>query len=373
MKRGLALRLAAAFAVVAIATAAAVAIATPIIVGHGFARVLVIGDDGPPGAGSGSGQGRGRNAGLRAHQVEQDTTLAIILVAITAAGVASLLGVAVARRIARPLERLERVAAQVAAGDLTERSGIADRRDEVGSLGRSFDAMAATLEQDEQARRRLIQDVSHELRTPLTVIDATVDAMLDGVWEREDRHLLTIRSQSHLLARIVDDLRTVAQAESGRMALELQPVALDPLLAETVSGFRARAERADVRLSVGSPAGLVVQSDPARLAQVLGALIDNALNHTPRGGTIEVAGMARGDRAEISVRDTGPGIAAEDLPHVFERFYRADPARGRATGGSGLGLAIVAALMRAMGGSASAANDPAGGAVFCLSLPRHAA
>ena len=365
----LGLRLAAGFAAVAIATAAAVAIATPIIVGHGFARVLVVGDDVPVSGGNGNGQGRGRNAGQRAHQVEEETTVTIILVAVAAAGVASLAGLVVARRIARPLERLEAVAARVAAGDLTGRSGMADRPDELGSLGRSFDALAASLQQDEQTRRRLMQDVSHELRTPLTVIDATVDAMLDGVWAREDRHLETIRSQSHLLARIVDDLRTVSQAESGRLSLELEPVAIDPLLTSLVDGFRARADQTGVRLSVAGASGLVATADRARLAQILGALIDNALHHTPRGGAIEVSAGRAGGLVELAVHDSGAGIAPDDLPHVFERFYRADPARGRATGGSGLGLAIVAALASAMGGRVTAANDPAGGAVFRVQLP----
>lgn len=369
MKAGLRVRLALTFAAVAIATAAAVAVATPIIVGHGFARVLVLGDEVGGGAGEGNGPGRGRFAGARAGQIQDETEVALVLVAAAAAGVASLLGVVVAGRIARPLEGLERVAASVAAGDLDGRSGLAARTDELGSLGRSFDAMAASLARDEAARRRLIQDVSHELRTPLTVIDATVDAMLDGVWPREDRHLETVRAQSRLLARVVDDLRTVALAESGHLPMIPVRVAVAPLLAEVAGGFAARAAAGGTMITATADDGLVVLADRDRLIQLLGALVDNALRHTPAGGTIILRGSRAGAKVALTVRDAGPGIPPEDLPHIFERFYRAEAARDRASGGSGLGLAIVAALSGAMGGSVSAATDPAGGAVFRVELP----
>jgi signal transduction histidine kinase len=369
MSAGLRIRLALAFAAVAVATAAAVAVATPIIVGHGFARVLVLGDEVGGGAGDGTGPGRGRFGGARAGEIQDETEVALVLVAVAAAGVASLVGGVVAGRIARPLERLERVAASVAAGDLDGRSGLAERQDELGSLGRSFDAMAASLARDEETRQRLIQDVSHELRTPLTVIDATVDAMLDGVWPREDRHLETVRAQSRILARVVDDLRTVALAESGHLPMLTAPVALQPLLTEVADGFTARAAAGGLKVTAAAGHGLVVLADRDRLAQVVGALVDNALRHTPAGGVVALQGTAAGDRVVITVRDTGPGIPPDDLPHVFGRFYRAEAARDRASGGSGLGLAIVAALTGAMGGSVRAANDPAGGAVFRVELP----
>lgn len=369
MRAGLRVRLALMFAAVAIATAAAVAIATPIIVGHGFARVLVLGDRVGVGQGDGSGPGRGRYAGSRAGEIQDETEAALVIVAIVAAGVASLLGIVVAGRIARPLEGLEQVAASVAAGDLAGRSGLSTRTDELGSLGRSFDAMAASLERQEAVRRRLVQDVSHELRTPLTVIDATVDAMLDGVWAREDRHLETIRAQSRILARVVDDLRTVALAESGHLPMLPVEVPLDGLLDEVAAGFAARAAAGGVDVAASGPSGLTALADRDRLLQLLGALVDNALRHTPSGGSVRLAAESRAGRVAITVRDTGPGIPAADLPHVFERFYRAEAARDRATGGSGLGLAIVAALTGAMGGTVSAANDPAGGAVFRVELP----
>jgi two-component system sensor histidine kinase BaeS len=366
---GLRVRLALTFAAVAIATAAAVAVATPIIVGHGFARVLVLGDEVGGGAGDGTGPGRGRFAGPRAGQIQDETEVALVLVAVAAAGVASLLGILVAGRIARPLEDLEQVAASVAAGDLGGRSGLAGRRDELGSLGRSFDAMAASLARDEEARRRLIQDVSHELRTPLTVIDATVDAMLDGVWPREDRHLETVRAQSRILARVVDDLRMVALAESGHLPMLTGPVAVGPVLTQVAEGFAARAAAAGVTVMAVARVDLVARADRDRLTQLLGALVDNALRHTPSGGAVTLDAAATAAGVAITVRDTGPGIPSEDLQHVFERFYRAEVARDRASGGSGLGLAIVAALTGAMGGTVSAANAPTGGAVFCVELP----
>jgi signal transduction histidine kinase len=359
------LRLAAAFALVALITAAAVALATPVIVGRGFAQI----ETGTvPGPGQGSGRGPGPLAGLHAQQIQQETTVTLIAIAIAAAAGASLLGLVLARRIAEPLDRLGVAAQAVAQGDLGRRSGLGDRSDEIGSLGRSFDALAGDLERAEAARRRFFQDIVHELKTPLAVIDATTVAVLDGVYEHEDRHLETIRDQSRLLARIVDDLRTIGRAESGDLPLRLEPIAVDALVADVARAFGARAEAAGVVLGHDAPGHLTVEGDVDRLKQVLGALVDNALRHTPRGGTASIEGRSSGTRVRISVRDTGPGIAPADLPHVFDRFYQADPSRDRSTGTSGLGLAIVRALVDAHGGSAGAENLPGGGARFWIEL-----
>lgn len=365
------LRLAAAFALVALVTAAAVALATPIIVGRGFARLEAAGETQ---AGSGPGRGPGPMNGIHAEQIQQETTLTIVAVALAAAGAASLLGVALAGRVARPLGQLEGAASAVARGDLTRRSGLADRGDEIGSLGRSFDAMADELARSETARRRFFQDVVHELKTPLAVIDATTTAVLDGVYAHDDRHLATIRDQSRLLARIVDDLRTISLAKTGVLPLAIEPVAVDPLLADTAGSAAARAAAAGVRIEVAARPGLVVRADRDRLGQVLAALLDNALRHSRPGGAIILeAGEGgqssqEGRRVRLAVRDEGPGIAAEDLPHLFERFYQADPARDRAAGASGLGLAIARAVVDAHGGSIGAENAVGGGARFWVDL-----
>jgi two-component system sensor histidine kinase BaeS len=363
----LGLRLATAFALVALVTALVVVLATPVIVGRGFARIES-GDAGGPGQGQGQGQGPGPMAGTHAQQVQEETTITLIAVALAAAAGASLLGIVLAGRVAGPLGRLGAAAATVAHGDLRQRSGLAGRSDEIGSLARSFDAMAASLERDEASRRRFFQDAVHELKTPLAVIDATTTAVLDGVYAHEDQHLETIRDQSRLLARIVDDLRTISLAEAGELPLHMEPIAIDRLVTDVAAAFAARSAVADLRLERDVAPGLVVRADLDRLKQVLGALLDNAIRHTPPGGSVVIEGRATGREVRIGVRDTGPGIAPEDLAHLFERFYQADPARDRSTGTSGLGLSIVRAIVDAHGGSVGVENVVGGGAYLWFEL-----
>jgi two-component system sensor histidine kinase BaeS len=363
-------RLAAAFAAVALITAAAVAIATPIIVGRGFAQIVGVGPG--AGGGQGGGNGPGPGAGIHAQQVQQDTIIAIIVVAVVAAAIASVVGVILAQRIATPLRRLRAAADAVAGGELDRRSGLAGRRDEIGSLGRSFDTMAAELEESEASRRRFFQDVVHELKTPLAVIDATASAVLDGVYEHDTRHLETIRSQSRLLARIVDDLRTISLAEAGQLPLRVGSVDVGTVAATVARDFAARAAAAGSDLRVAVPGGLVAAADPDRLQQALAALMDNALRHVPSGGGITIEGTAiqgADARVRIAVRDTGPGVPEEDRSRIFARFYQADPARDRATGTTGLGLSIVKALVEAQGGSVGVDAAAPHGAIFWLELP----
>lgn len=378
-------RLAVAMAVVALLTAVAVAVAAPAIVGRGFAAALA-GDAGPgagPGAGMGqgpgNGMGQGGGAGMGAgmgqgqmhwQQVQQDTVLALVLVAAGAAIVASLVGLVIATRTVRPLGRLEQAALAVARGDLDARSGLAGRTDEIGSLARSFDTMAAELAAAETARRRFLADAAHELKTPLAVIDATTSAVIDGVYEHDDRHLETIRGQARLLSRIVDDLRTVSLAEAGALPLQVEVVPLAPILVAAASDLAARSTTVGPRVEAVDPGLLTVRVDPDRLRQVLNALGDNALRHAGDGGWVRLsAAPAAESRVRLTVIDSGPGIAAEDLGHVFDRFYQADPARDRSTRTSGLGLAIVRAIVEAHGGRVTAGNEPGAGARFDVELP----
>jgi signal transduction histidine kinase len=365
-------RLAVAFALVAVLTAVAVALAAPAIVGRGFARMQA--DDASPGIGRGQGPGQGQvlgpGAGLHAQQVQQETTITIIAVAVVAAGVASLLGLAIATRTIRPLQRLEEAAAAVAHGDLQVRSGLGDRTDEIGSLGRSFDAMAADLEAAEQARRRVLQDAAHELKTPLAVIDATTTAVLDGVYDHDDRHLETIRDQARLLSRIVDDLRTVSLAEAGVLPLRREPVAVAPLLQSVARDVEARATAAGITLHVADVPALVVDADADRVRQVVAALVDNAIRHTPTGGVVRVdASLAPDGGVAIAVVDTGPGIAETDLPHVFERFYQVPGSSSEESRSNGLGLSIARSLIEAQGGKISLESREGQGTTAVLTLP----
>jgi len=379
---GLAARLAIAFATVAVATAAAVAIAAPPIVGRGFAMMQDAGasfvpGSGGPGRGMGPGPDAGAGAGAYLAQAQQEATVTIVLVAIAAAALASLLGIVVARRIARPLVRLEHAAAAVAAGKLTVRSGLGERGDEIGSLGRSFDAMAADLERGEASRRRFFQDAAHEMKTPLAVIEATAAAVMDGVYDHDDRHLRTIREQARLLGRVVDDLRTISLAEAGVLPLSRVEFDLAELGPRAASAFAAQAGRRTVHLDAVAADGppLVVRADRDRLAQVVAAFVDNAVRHAPHAGTVAIRSLpsATAGRARLEVLDDGPGLGTDDLGHVFDRFYQADPARDRGARTSGLGLAIARAIVEAHGGVIGAANRPDGGAVFWFELPLVAA
>jgi two-component system sensor histidine kinase BaeS len=285
-----------------------------------------------------------------------------------------LLGVLVARRIARPLQQLEATAAAVAHGDLDARSGLSGRTDEIGSLGRSFDAMAADLERNEASRRRFFQDAAHEMKTPLAVIEATAAAVVDGVYAHDDRHLETIRSQARLLGRVVDDLRTISLAEAGALPLRLESVSLDEVLRPIGAAFAARAASSTVTVSTGPTegAGLVVTADRERLGQAIAALVDNAIRFAPPGGHVRLHGgpsPRSATLARIDVLDDGPGVPAEDMAHVFDRFYQADPGRDRASGTSGLGLAITRAIAEAHGGSTGVENPADGGARFWIDVP----
>ncbi len=360
-------RLAAAFAAVALITAAAVALATPVIVGRGFAQVA---SDAVGGSGQGGGNGPGPMGGMHAQQVQQDTILTMILVAIVAAVVASLVGIVLADRIADPLDRLRVAAVAVARGDLRRRSGLAARTDEIGSLGRSFDTMARELEDHAASRKRFFQDVVHELKTPLAVIDATSTAVLDGVYVHEDRHLETIRAQSRLLARIVDDLRTISLAEAGQLPLRLAAVNVARAASDVARAFDARAHELGVRLAVEVAPSLSVRADPDRLQQVLAALVDNAIRHAPAGSDVVIETRPPGaDAVRLAVRDAGPGVSAVDRPHVFDRLYQADASRDRSAGTSGLGLSIVKALVEAQGGTVGVDDATPRGATFWLELP----
>ncbi len=364
-------RLALGFAAVALGTATLVALATPFVVRHGFERLGAA--EASPGAGQPSGAGAGMGAGpLRAGQAEEETILTLVAVAAGAALAASLVGVVAAGVLLRPLDRLRHAAGEVAAGNLGGRSGIGTRPDELGEVGRAFDRMAAELEAADQSRRRFLQDVAHELKTPLAVIEATTSAILDGVYTAESARIESLRREGRLLARIVDDLRIISLAEGGGLALRPVRLEVDALVTEIGRAHEPRARAAGVRLQATSEPGLTVEADADRLRQILGALIDNAIRHTPAGGQVSLTARGTDDGLRLEVVDTGPGIAPADLPHLFDRFYRADPARARETGSSGLGLAIAKALVEAHGGSIGAANAPSGGARFWLDLPPQA-
>lgn len=271
------------------------------------------------------------------------------------------------RRAVEPVGEVIDAAQRVADGDYAARVQERGPR-EVRGLTRAFNSMTAQLQANDAQRRRLFADVSHELRTPLTVIQGNLEGMLDGVYPMDRAHLEPVLDETRQLSLLIEDLRTLALAESG--ALLLNKEATDPviLLNESAASFSAQAAAGGVRCVVETEPNLPnVLADPARIRQVLENLIANALRYTPRGGEIRLT-CKTDTRAGvwITIQDTGQGIDAQELPHIFERFYK-----GRDSRGTGLGLAIAASLIDAHGGEISAASTLGEGTTILIRLPIH--
>jgi signal transduction histidine kinase len=294
-------------------------------------------------------------------------------VAITAflvAGAAAILvALLLAQNLLRPIRQLTRAASQLAKGDLSQRVEV-QRSDELATLGRAFNRMAESLEAAEARRRDMTADIAHELRNPLAVQRAHLEALQDSVYPLSLGSLDPIEEQNRLLTRLVEDLRTLALADAGKLELERTPTDLYHLGEKVAARFQpqAAAQGVDIHISQqNAPPPLLV--DPQRIEQILNNLLSNALRYTPRAGTINVGIKSDSDAAHLSVHDGGPGIPEGDLPHIFERFYKTDKSRRRSESGTGLGLSIARKLAQAHGGDLIAENHPEGGALFRLSLP----
>jgi len=297
----------------------------------------------------------------------------LVWAALGAAVLSLVLGFATSRLLTAPIARLTAAAQAIAAGDLSQRVDV-QSRDETGVLGQAFNDMAASLAAAETARKNLIADVSHELRTPLTVVQGNLQAILDGVYPLEMGQVTSLYEETRLLTRLVDDLHDLALADAGQLRLERSASDLADLARAAVAQFGPVAEAGEVALGLSLPEErVVVLGDADRLAQVLRNLLSNALRHTPAGGEVAVDLEARGDTVHLRVRDTGSGIAPEDLPRVFDRFYRGDRSRSRQGGGAGLGLAIARQLVRAHGGELTVDSKTGEGTTFSITLPLHAA
>ena len=299
-------------------------------------------------------------------------TQAALTAGLIAGGLALLLALFLAYRLLRPINELRHAAERLGQGDLNQRVPLYGD-DELASLGRTFNHMAASLQRAEESRRAMTADIAHELRNPLAVQRANLEAMQDGVYPLTPENLQPVLEQNLLLTRMVDDLRTLALAESGQLQLERIPTDLGALVNRLVDRFRPQAAQQNVELvyapNQAQTAAPLLLLDAQRIEQIMNNLLSNALRHTPNGGRIHLQMQQLPQRVELTVHDSGPGIPAEALPQIFERFYRADRSRSRSEGGSGLGLAIARQLAEAHGGALSAANHSQGGAVLTLSLP----
>ena len=299
----------------------------------------------------------------------QAVNLSIFITAAAVGLVALILGSMLFRQITSPLRAVSQAAEAIAAGQL-DRRVEAKTADEIGRLAQSFNRMAESLAQADVQRRNMVADIAHELRTPLTVVQGSLEAMLDGVYDLNPENIASIHQQTALLSRLVADLRDLALAEAGQLRLDWQSVDLEAVIAQASNALQSQALEKGVTFKVELPQGLPrIRGDGQRLQQVLFNLVSNALRHTPTGGTVKTAVEVKEDRVVIRVQDTGSGIPAEDLPHVFERFYRVDRSRARSTGGSGLGLTIAKRIVEAHGGQIWAQSWLGAGSTFAFSLP----
>jgi two-component system sensor histidine kinase BaeS len=274
--------------------------------------------------------------------------------------------------IARPLADLMDAADAVAAGDLHVHV-LEEGPGDFGRIAQTFNRMARELERAEEQRRNLTADVAHELRTPLAIIQGNLEGLLDGVYQPTAEHLTAMLDETRWLARLIDDLRILSLAESGQLVLHKEVVAVDELLADLSTSFGGQAEAKGIRLCLAASdqlAGVTVNADVGRLYQVLGNLVVNALRYTPSGGTITLQGERVPGSVRLIVRDTGKGIAPEDIPSIFDRFWRGDAARSRTEGvGGGLGLSIARQLALAHAGRIEVESQPGQGATFTVQLP----
>ena len=290
---------------------------------------------------------------------------AALLFSVLAVLIAALLTFSLAmRRVGLPLGDVVGAADRVARGDYTAR--IAEKGPPfLRAVARAFNAMTARLEEQDRQRRELLADIAHELRTPLAVVQGRLEGLLDGVYSRDESHLGEVLEETRMLARLVEDLGTLAHSERGVMALQREPTDLAVLIHDTVRALADEADARGVSVRVEDFAEFpLLDVDPLRIRQVLTNLVSNAIRHSKGGAAVSIAAERRADTIVVSVRDTGPGIGPEELPRIFDRFQK-----GPLSQGSGLGLAIARNLVTAHGGEISADSAPGQGTTVAFTIP----
>jgi signal transduction histidine kinase len=303
------------------------------------------------------------------------TNQALIFASLVALLVALLMGIILARTLTDPLQALTQAAQSITQGQLEQQVEVRSD-DEIGQLALAFNRMSQEVARVNYLRKQMTADIAHDLRTPLTVISGYIESMRDGVLKTTPQRLELIYSEIERLQRLVGDLKMLSLADAGELSLNPQIISPKILLDRAAALFRHLAEQQNVTISVEANQDLPeMWVDEARMIQVLGNLITNALRYTPADGRITLSAQYRGNSAdkehplEICVQDTGVGIAAEELPYIFNRFHRADKSRHTETGEAGLGLAIVKALVESHGGSTSAESTPGQGTTIRLLFP----
>jgi signal transduction histidine kinase len=294
---------------------------------------------------------------------------AILLGSFVAVIVALVLGIFLARTLTHPLRELTEATRALARGALGRQVPVRSN-DELGELTAAFNHMSADLAQSTRQRRQMTADIAHDLRTPLSVILGYTEALSDGKIPGGPEIYQVMHGEAEQLQRLIEDLRLLSLADTGELTLNRLRTSPRSLLERTAAAYAVNAQEKEIDLEIDIAAELPdIDVDPERMAQVLGNLVSNAIRHTPYGGTIRFSAGRTADAVFLRVTDTGEGIGPEDLPYVFDRFYRGDPARSSATGESGLGLAIARSLVETHGGTISLESSLGKGSTFTVTLP----
>ena len=295
--------------------------------------------------------------------------LSFFLAGLLGVFLAFVLSLIIARRISSPLSRLTLASKSIATGHYAERVHVGGGK-EVEELGDAFNTLAESLEKNEQVRKNMVADIAHELRNPLATLKGQIELLQDGKIDVSPDVVDSLAEDTELLSCLVEDLRQLSIAEAGQMELELSSAGASEMLEDASSRFENEASGKGLTLSVEAAPDLpMVMVDRVRIAQVLGNLISNSLTHTPPGGKITLGAVHSGGEVVFRVRDTGTGVSEEDLPNMFERFYRADTSRTRETGGAGLGLSIARSIVNLHGGRIWVASGPGAGTTVFFALP----
>jgi signal transduction histidine kinase len=288
---------------------------------------------------------------------------------LVAIAIALLLTFFFSRRILAPMKAIINATRHFGKGDFSQRVDEKDKG-ELGELAQSFNSMATDLERTERLRRNMVADVAHELRTPLSNLKGYLEAVSDGLIKPDTNTIRSLNEEATILSRLVDDLQELSLADAGEIKLNIQSENISRLIKDTLTGIQAKATARDLTLSADLPATLpMVNIDSYRIKQVLLNLLENAVAHTDKSGRITVTARQQEKMVHVSVADTGEGIPAEELPLIFERFYRVDRSRTRKTGGSGLGLTIAKRLVEAHGGTIKVESQPGQGSTFTFTIP----
>jgi two-component system sensor histidine kinase BaeS len=290
--------------------------------------------------------------------------ISLIIALVLAAG----LGFFLARHLSRPVRQAAAALEALGSGDYSVRAPISTQ-DEIGALGRNVNQLAATLEKNQTARRRWMADIAHELRTPVAVLKGEIEALRDGVRQVDEKTTASLLEEAEHLSRLVTDLQTLALSDAGALDFNRKPLDLSMLVSQTGDSWKDRLKERNITLENQITAGIWINGDSQRLRQLLHNLLENCYRYTRSGGRVVLTLASQKEQAVLTLDDSGPGLGKEQLPHVFERFYRAEGSRARSSGGSGLGLSICRAIVEAHHGSIEADSNSLGGLRIRAILP----